>query len=284
MSLWATAGYGTGEVEIEDANGTDASDLRQQMLAGGLNVPVVTSDRLMEGGTVRLSLKGETAFTRSEVDGSGSIAAVTLNANRHRLMLEGSHARDLASGATFTPSIEIGVRSDGGDGETGTSVEAGGGLRYADQATGLTVETRARTLLTHGGDYEEWGVSGLIRLDPGAAGQGLSFSVQPAWGQTASSVQRLWRTDLTGEVTPSDQAHGRLDAEVGYGLGVPRSLGVVTPYAGLGLAGEGTRSWRVGAHWRLAPVASVNLEGGRYESAGDDAPVHGLMLRGALHW
>ncbi|MDE0372621.1 MAG: autotransporter domain-containing protein, partial [Rhodospirillales bacterium] len=194
MNLWATVGYGSGEVEVDDSTGTQASDLTQQMAAAGVSGPLVASDELIAGGTTSLRVKGETAFTRAELDGSEALESMTLNANRHRLMLEGSHVRDLASGATLTPLIEIGVRNDGGDGETGTSVEAGGGLRYADQATGLTVETRARTLLTHSGDYEEWGVSGLVRLDPGTAGEGLSFSVRPAWGQTASGVQQLWRT------------------------------------------------------------------------------------------
>ena len=283
LNLWAMAGYGSGEVEVEDSAGTQASDLTQQMVAAGVSGPLAASDRLIAGGTTSLKVKGETAHTRAVLDGSEALEGVTLNASRHRLMLEGSHVQDLASGATFTPSIEIGVRSDGGDGETGTSVEAGGGLRYADQATGLTVETRARTLLTHSGDYEEWGVSGLIRLDPGAAGRGLSFSVQPAWGHTAGGVQRLWARGFGARASP-DNHQARLQAEVGYGLVARRGLGVVTPYAGLGLTGESTRSWRMGSHWRLAPAASVSLEGARYEAAAGDAPDHGLMLYGAFRW
>ena len=113
--------------------------------------------------------------------------------------------------------------------------------------------------------YEEWGVSGLVRLDPGASGRGLSLSVQPAWGRTAGGVQRLWETgDILG-ASPADQASARMSAEIGYGLGAPRGLGVVTPYAGLGLAGEGARSGRVGARWRVAPEASLSLEGTRRE-------------------
>ena len=96
---------------------------------------------------------------------------MSLNASRQRPTLEGEHVRKLASGATFTPSIEIGLRSDGGDGETGDGMEAGGGLRYADPATGLTLEGRVRTLLSHSGDGEETGVSGLVRLAPGASGR-----------------------------------------------------------------------------------------------------------------
>ncbi len=175
INLWATVGVGSGEVEVEDSSGTQASDLSWRMVAAGLNGPLVASDQLVAGGKTNLRVKGETAFTRAGLDGSETIESMTLNASRHRLMLEGSHVQDLASGGTFTPSIEIGLRNDGGDGETGTSVEAGGGLRFENQATGLTVEARVRALLAHSSDYEEWGVSGLFKLDPGPAGMGLAL-------------------------------------------------------------------------------------------------------------
>ena len=284
MSLWAAAGYGTGEVEIEDANGTEASDLTQRMIAGGLDVPVATDDRLIEGGTVRLSLKAETAFTWAEVDASGTLASAELSASRQRLAVEGSYTRKLSSGGALTPSVEVGVRNDGGDGETGGSVEAGGGLRYADPAAGLSVEGRARTLLVHSEDYEEWGVSGLVRIDPGREGRGLSLSVQPAWGRTASRVERLWETGVAGTTSSAYRAAGRVDAEIGYGLGVAPRLGVVTPYAGLGLAGEGARSWRAGTRWEVAPGTRLSLEGTRREPTGYLHSEHSLTLRGAILW
>ena len=172
MSLWAMAGHGWGEVEIEDAAGPQSSDLTQRMAAAGLSGTLLSSDELIAGGTTRVRVRGDAAFTETEVEGSDTIAAVSLEAGRHRLTVEGSHTRRLASGALVTPSVEVGMRSDVGDGETGDGVEAGGGVRYADEATGLTVEGRARTLVGHSGTQEEWGVSGLVRLDPGAAGPG----------------------------------------------------------------------------------------------------------------
>ena len=167
MNLWAAAGYGTGEVEIDDASAEmQSSDLTQQMVAAGVSGPLMSSDGMIAGGTTNLSLKGEVAFTSADVDGSGTSASLSLSASRQRLMLEGTHVQKLDSGATFTPSLELGVRNDGGDGETGTGIEAGGALRYEDAASGLTVEGRVRTLLSHSGDYEETGVSGLVRIAP----------------------------------------------------------------------------------------------------------------------
>ena len=155
-------------------------------------------------------------------------------------------------------------------------------MGYAAAASGLTVEARARTLLSHGGDYEETGVSASVRLVPGASGRGFALVVQPAWGRTASGVQRLWEHGAPAEASADNQA--RLNAEIGYGLGVAHGLGLVTPYAGLGLAGEDERSWRIVARWQVATHANVNVESMLREGADDDGPELSLMLRGALRW
>ena len=285
MSLWAMAGFGSGEVEIADeSTDAQASDLTQRMVAAGASGTLMSSDEMFEGGSTNLRLKGEAAFTSADIDGSGSLESASLSASRQRLTFEGSHVQELASGATFTPSLELGLRNDGGDGETGTGIEAGGALRYSDTESGLTVEGRVRTLLNHSGGYGETGVSGLVRIDPGGSGQGLTLRVEPAWGQTGSGVQQLWENGVSAGASPADRAVARLNAEIGYGLGAAHGLGVVTPYTGLGLSGDGARSWRMGARWQLASAASLSVEGSLHEGVHDDGPAHALMLRGALRW
>ncbi len=283
MNLWAMAGYGTGEVELDDESAdTQARDLTQRMVAAGVSGPLMSSDETIEGGTTNLNLKGEAAYTSADVDGSGTLANLSLSVSRQRLMLEGEHVRKLDSGANFTPSLEIGLRNDGGDGETGAGVEAGGALRYVDAESGLTVEGRVRTLLSHSGDHEETGVSGLVCIAPGGSGQGLALVVQPAWGQTGSGANQLWENGVAADVSPDNRA--RLNAEVGYGLAAAPGLGVVTPYAGLGFAGDGARVARMGARWQVSANGSVSLEGTRHEAANDYAPEHGLTLHGTLRW
>ncbi len=287
MSLWAMAGQGWGEVEIEEAAGTQSSDLTQRMAAAGLSGTLMTSDELIAGGTTRLRVRGDAAFTETEVDGSGGIAALELEAGRHRLMVEGSHTRRLASGALVTPSLEVGMRNDVGDGETGSGIEAGGGIGYADEATGLTVEGRARTLVGQGGDYEEWGVSGLVRLDPGAAGRGLALSVRPAWGQAASAVDRLWQTGI-GPGASSGQESGRLEARVGYGMALLGGHVTGTPELGLGLSDAG-HDWRLGWTLGLAETERVSFHVGfeatRWEPADDDRSAeHRVGITASMRW
>lgn len=284
LNLWGTAGYGWGEVEIDDPVDAQTSDLTQQMVAAGVNGPLISSDQLIEGGTTSLRLKGETAFTWADIDGAGTLESVNLNASRHRLMFEGLHVHKLASGATLAPSVEMGMRYDGGDGDTGHSMEIGAGLRYADPATGLTVEGRARTVPVHSGEYREWGVSGLVRLDPGSAGLGLALSVQPAWGQTASGVQRLWETGMTQGAAPANQAAGRVNARLAYGIGTTwGGQGVLTPYTDVSLSGEGSRRLSLGGSFNLGSAVRMSLEGVESRPVRGLAN-HGVMLRSELTW
>ena len=180
------------------------------------------------------------------------------------------------------------MRNDSGDGETGSGVEVGGGLRYAHEATGLTVAWRARTLLGHSGDHEEWGVSGRVQLDPGAAGRGLALSVQPAWGRSASGLHRLWETGAAPGAASAAQGSGRLDARVGYGMAVSGGHFTGTPELRLRLSGAG-RDWRLG--WRLGSAErrraflDLGLEAARWEPANDDrAPEHRVGLTAIVRW
>ena len=73
-------------------------------------------------------------------------------------------------------------------------------------------------------------------------------------------------------------------ADVAEKFGAAPGLGTVTPYAGLGVACEGARSWRAGTRWRVAPSARLSLDGAWREAAGYLGPEHSLMLRGDLNW
>ncbi|MDE0381554.1 MAG: hypothetical protein OXI20_20170 [Rhodospirillales bacterium] len=191
----------------------------------------------------------------------------------------------------LTPGVELGVRHDGGDAETGTGVELGGSVTWTDPETGLGVEARARTLVAHeDSDYREWGASGAVRLAPGERGRGLSFSLAPTWGSASSGVERLWGARDARGLAPGTEfeAGRRLEGELGYGVGLFGDRFTGTPNLGFGLS-DNARDWRIG--WRLNSVVrgdpgfEVNLDAIRREAANDDEPAeHGVMLRGAIRW
>ena len=292
-SLWASLGYGRGDVEIEDDEaGRQTSDAALSTAAVGGRVQLFSIDDLIEGGTTALALWGEAWLSRFGVEDNGDrMAALRVDANRLRLGLEGAYERRLAGGGSLTPSLEAGVRHDGGDGETGLGVELSGGLAWRDPALGLTVEGRGRALLMRRGGIGEWGASGSVLLDPGAGGLGPSFGLRPSWGAAAEGgVGRLWedgpdspfdRAAANDGETPSPAAG--LEAELGYGLEVLDGHGVLTPYGGLSLSDGGSRSWRVGGRLAIGPSLSLGLEGQRRKSA-NEAPDHGVTLTATANW
>ena len=293
VGLWGTVGYGAGEVEIDDDEaGVQSSDGALTAAALGGHMRLFSDDDLIEGGTTALTLKGEAWAARFDLeDNGGLMRGMEVDVHRLRVGLVGVWERRLAGGGSLTPSLELGLRHDGGDGETGLGVELGGGLAWTDAALGLTVVGRSRVLLMHRGDVGEWGAGGSVRIDPGADGLGLSLALRPSWGGAAEGgVDRLWqdgpdspfaRAAANDNEAPSPAS--RLDAEIGYGLPAFGGHGVLTPHGGLSLSDGGGRTWRAGGRLAVGPSLTLDLVGERRESA-DDPPDHGLMLRATARW
>ena len=176
------------------------------------------------------------------------------------------------------------MRHDGGDAETGTGVEVGAGLRYTVGA--VTIEAQARTLLAHeASGYEEWGMSGAVRVTPGASGRGLTLSIAPAWGHTGSAAERLWSAQKPSALGSDSEfeAESRLEMDVGYGFGLPGNRGVLTPYAGMTLGDARARTVRTGTRWQLGTDAVLGLETTRQTSDAGETD-NRLMLRAALRF
>ncbi len=148
----------------------------------------------------------------------------------------------------------------------------------------MTLSGRGRVLTL--GTYDEWGVSGALRLTPGSDGHGLSFNLSPSYGQENGGIDQLWQTGALGGVTPgatssaARSARMRMDSEVGYGL--PSSFGMVRPYLAASLQGGG-RTQRMGARWELSPGMNLNLEGARRERATTNDE-HRIQLQWEWSW
>ena len=222
--------------------------------------------------------------------GSGNLAAAEAEVTRLRLGLEGSQPFQLADGATLTPSVEIGVRHDGGDAETGFGVEIGGGLAWSDTRRGITAEFRGRGLLTHeAGGFRERGLSGSLAWDPQpASDRGPRASIAQTLGGSATGgmnalLSRDTLTGLAANDNSDDLQRRRLTARFGYGFAAFGGGFTMTPELGLGLSDAG-RDYGVG--WRLTRTGSglgsleLSIEARRRESANDDvAPEHGIGFR-----
>ncbi len=294
VSVWGLAGWGAGDMTITQAANENQpervtpTDLEMRLGAVGGRGALLTQD---EAGGIDLALRADAFLVETEWEAVSNEGNTTAGASRVRLVLEGGRAFQAGDGATLRPSLELGLRHDGGDAETGTGVEVGGGVSWTDPASGLSVEATTRMLVAHADQgYEEWGASGAVRLAPGERGRGLSFSLSPTLGATSSAAERLWGARDAGGLAPGGEvaAARGLQGELGYGLPLFGDRFTGTPNAGFGLS-DSARDWRIG--WRLNsaiagdPGFEVNLDATRQEAAnGNEAPEHGLMLRGTVRW
>ena len=283
VALWAIGGYGAGKMTIAEEGGTPMeTDMDMMMAAFGVRGDVLETSA---GDAFDLVLRSDALWLRATADATSEMVEAQADVTRLRLVLDASRSFEAGTGATLTPSIEAGVRRDAGDAEEGTGFEVGAGLRY--QAGGISIEGALRGLLAHEDtDYREWGASGAIRIDPGAGGRGLSFSVAPAWGNAASGAERMWSARDAAGLAPGDdfEATSRLEAELGYGLRGPRGLGTVTPYTGLTLSAGADRTWRAGARWKISQTMSLSLEGTHEERGADETPAGAITLRASIRF
>ena len=295
VSTWGLLGFGTGDMTIAQAANergqperVTRTDIEMRLVAAGARGALMEAN---ETGGIDLALKADAFHVETESEAVSNEGSTTGVASRVRLALEGSRAFGTGGGGTLTPGLELGLRHDGGDAETGTGVELGGRVSYADPETGFSVEARVRTLVAHeDSDYREWGASGAVRLDPGERGRGLSFSLSPTWGAASSGMGRLWSARDARGLAPEGEfeARQRLEGELGYGLALFGDRFTGTPNLGFGLS-DTARDWRIG--WRLTSAArgdpgfEAQLDATRRERAhGDEPPEHAVMLTGVARW
>ena len=275
LQLWGTVGHAWGELRIVDELGglTGAATLNSGAL--GLN------GRLLTRGATTLSLRGEGALAQFTAD-SATFEVATLDMWRFRLTTELSHELLFSSGTSLTPWAELGARHDGGDGQTGAGLELGGGLRYRVPQVGLTAEGYGRWLAVHEGALQEWGVGAMVTIDPGMDRRGLSASVTPSWGETASGVQRLWQQGAAGPAWYGT-SRAQVDAQLGYGVPVFGGRSVLTPFGAMNLAGDEARRYRLGGSLATSRWTTLSLEIERWDRALTDA-MHSVMVRGTAEF
>ena len=298
LALWGIAGYGAGTLTLTPEGGARAeTDIEMQMAAAG--VRGVLAEAPAEGG-LELAAKADALLLRissdaARDDAGGRLAASDADVTRLRLGLEGTwRGIETEGGGMLTPTLEVGLRHDGGDAETGLGLEAGAGIAWSDPASGITAELKARGLLAHEADgFRERGLSGSLAWDPRpGSDRGPSLTLTQTLGASASDgVDTLFRNGAPTGLAANDSAGldaRRFEAKLGYGFGAFGDRFTMTPELGLGLSND---SREYGLGWRLNPSRGdrssfeLRLDATRREAVNDDArPEHGLQLRLNARW
>ena len=237
---------------------------------------------LGRGATV-LRVRGEGGLAQlGTAGGAETLEMVDVDMRRLRVAAEASHEHRFPFGSTLTPWAEVGLRHDGGHGETGAGLEVRSGMRYRHVPQGLTIEGDGRRLVAHQGAVRESSFGAILRVDPGESGLGPSMSLTPAWGATASGVHQLWERGANA-FSMYDTPGARLHAHLAYGLPALDGAGLLTPFGALSLAGEDGRSYGLGAALAVGRTATLSLEAERRRRPAARA-IHAVMLRGTLRF
>ena len=223
---------------------------------------------------------------------TGRLNASEAGVTRVRAALQGLRGFILGGGRlSLTPSVEVGVRRDGGDAETGAGMDVGGGLAFTDTVTGLSLDVRVRTLLVHQAEgFTDRGTSLSLGWDPTPSSPlGLTGRVAPSWGGSAQGgAEALWGNQMAYGMGSHQMygSGGQLNAEVGYGLPVGARF-VGTPRVGLATSQYG-REYQVGYALGVLAQGRVHFELGvdaqRRESPEHGEASNGLMGRATLGW
>ena len=298
LSAWAATGYGAGELKLTPGGETDGpltADLTMTMGAAGMRGELLTPP---EEGGLALAVKGDARFTRTASKAArdangGKLEAAMADVWLVRTGVEGSRRFALAGGASLTPSLEVGIRLDGGDAETGFGTDLGGGLALAAPKQGVALDLKARGLIAHEArGFREWGASASLTWDPRpGTDRGLALTLRQSWGGSPTGgMDALLGRETLGGLAANDNtgtaSAGRLEAELGYGIAMFGGGFTGTPYLGFGLTGGG-RDYRLG--WRLHSAErgdrglALDLEATRREPAEGNAE-HGVMLLASIRW
>ena len=264
VTVWTVAGYGAGEVLFNPEAGTPIeTELSMAMAPGG------GRGQILGGGEgFGLAFNADALWVGTRTDESngpgGRLRGTSAAVNRLRTALEGSQSMRVGDRMALTPSVEVDIRQDGGDAETGTGVDVGAGLVFADAVTGLSVDVRVRTLVVHQAEgFAERGMSISVSYNPTPSTPlGFSARVSPAWGgDSMSGAEALWGQETMGGMRQNalmGAGGNRLDTEAGYGLPLGARF-VGTPRVGLRTSEYG-RDYRVGYGMQVLEQGRLNLQ------------------------
>ena len=130
-----TAGYGKGELTVTPKRpGTDEDGAEMKAELDLKTAPAGLRGTVLDGGNDSVTLTGktdamvvQTESGRGKSSDGGNLEPARATVTRLRLGLEASRPFVLGSGTVLTPDLELGVRHDGGDAETGFGLDIGGG-------------------------------------------------------------------------------------------------------------------------------------------------------------
>ena len=288
LGVWATAGYGWGSLSLNpDGDGSEYNPATTLAL-GAVGMDGLLLDGGREG--VTLTTTTDALFLKTTSEAVEGLASSEGTISRLRLGLEATRPFPLANGASLSPSLEVGLRQDSGDAETGFGMDLGAGLSWNDPERGITAAVKGRTLLSHGAeDFQDQGLALSFSWQPTPSKRGASLSLSHAVGLPAEGGLAALLNPTAIEVLDEPHSSGeRFEARLAYGFPFYNNRLTLSPAVATALS-PSSRTYSL--LWSLSPYDEhlmgepwqLSLEGERQENLSSSPTVdHSLKLRFAL--
>ena len=238
-NAWVSLGAGRGQMEISGME--TEKDLYTQFGAFGIQGVLSSSDR------VALGYHGDVLMSDADIDDQDMVVSVS----RARVGLEAK----VPITEKVRAYVEVNVRRDGGDAETGTGLEIGGGMQVSHPAWMVKGNIHAHRLVMHTATgFSEWGISGYLQI--GDQSDGMMVRVRPMLGRGYGLS--VYNQPSVSDVSPLSGNSKRTQVEVGYG--VPWKAGAVQSIAGITRLQQGSL-YRLGGELRLFNQLAISVFG-----------------------
>ena len=287
LGIWATAGYGWGSL----SHNHDGYALEYNPVATMAMGALGMEGLLLEGGSdgVTLTTTADLLLLKTSSQEVEGLPASDGNLSRFRLGLEATRPFLLRNGSSLSPSLELGIRQDRGDAETGFGMDLGASLSWSAPERGVSAVVKGRTLLSHGAEhFQEKGLALSFSWQPTPTNRGVSLSVSHAVGGAAEGGTASLLHPTAIEVLDATSSDGeRFEARLAYGFPFYNDRLTITPSVAAALS-PSSRSYSL--LWSLAPYAErlqlhgeepweLSLQGERQENLSSSSTVdHSLKL------
>ncbi|WP_025781933.1 autotransporter outer membrane beta-barrel domain-containing protein [Candidatus Synechococcus spongiarum] len=283
LGVWAIGGYGWGDLTLKQRNGGEELNTTTNLAMGAVGLEGV----LLDGGSDGLTLTttADALLVETTSEGIVGLKSSEASISRLRLGLEATRPVHLANDGALLPAMEIGIRQDGGDAETGFGLELGAGLSWTAPQRGISAALQGRTLLTHTEEeFREQGLAVSFAWDPSPSDRGPSLSMGHTMGASASGGMDALLNPVVLEGLAALGTSGQhFEAQLAYGLPFHNNRLTLSPGVTVAFSLE-SRSY--GLLWSLAAYSQqgqtepweISLEGERQEYRSSSPTRHSLKL------
>ncbi len=236
--VWGTIGIGQGDLRTSVVGASDTASTLTSRLG-------ILSGRHLVTDTTRfnLAVRGDLAATSlATPHGDAASENLAIKVQRARAGFETEYSVDVTSHVKVTPFGQLDIRTDLGDGDTGSGFEFSGGLKLTHRA--LTVALIGRSFDSQGrSSYSEQGVALTATVNPSLDGTGFSARIAPQWGAHAHLTDAVWQ-EAANPIWISapaqwidnaqDTKNDQFDSRFGYGMPVANGHYLMTPFVQYG--------------------------------------------------